>query len=881
MAKLRKTPLYDRHIALGAKIIGFGGWDMPLQYSEGIVAEHLATRKSAGLFDVSHMGRFIFRGMGALAFLQHSLTNNAAALDVGMAQYTIIQNEYGGAVDDAYLYRFVKDEYLLVVNAANKQKDWDHFQSLLSGFSEVKLTDASDEIAMISLQGPLSKKILSAAIDRGDLPEARRNYLSSGIVKGAEAKIARTGYTGEPLCFELFVKSENAPAVWDALAERGASPVGLGARDTLRLEAGLPLYGHELGTDPEDKEIPIFACPLAKFAASFSDLKGDFIGKAALAKQYNAFRRITFKDYSFISDLPRIIRPLAVLEKAVARQGSKVFSQDNKLIGYVTSGTMIPYWKTRGQGLESRFTDEYAIRPICLAILDSNIEDQEIVKIEVRSKKVDAMTVPYNLRSEAPPYARAIIYEAGQKTQRPPKSGDDKVLRLLDKTIENTRWRQTECINLIPSEQTQSPAVRLLSGMDPAFRYAEHKSVKAFKDTEVFYYQGTNFICEVERLLENELREYLGCKEVETRTTSGQMANTAVFSAMVDFVNHASRKIGPRRIRKVINNDIMKGGHLSAQPMGALRDYVATDPKTEKAAAVNFPVLAENPYKIDTAACGELIAEHKPELIILGKSVVLHPEPVSEIRAIVDQLDIDCVIMYDMAHVLGLAGPHFQQPFAEGADLVTGSTHKTFFGTQRGIIAGNYVSTDNKYELWEAIRRRTFPGAVSNHHLGTLLGLLMAAYEMNHFRDEYQLAVIKNAKAFAMALKDCGLNVTGDPGVGYTETHQVLVDVGYAKGPELARRLEENNIIANYQAGLGEEGFSAAGALRLGVAEMTRFGMTPDDFKSAAEFIRDVVIENKTVADKVKKFRKRFIDIQFCFSGRQYEDFVQKLHGLI
>ena len=135
MSELRKTPLHDRHIALGAKMMEFGGWDMPLQYSDGIVAEHLATRKSAGLFDVSHMGRFIFRGSDALAFLQHSLTNNAAALDAGMAQYTIIQNENGGAVDDAYLYRFVEDEYLLVVNAANKQKNWDHFQSLLGGFS--------------------------------------------------------------------------------------------------------------------------------------------------------------------------------------------------------------------------------------------------------------------------------------------------------------------------------------------------------------------------------------------------------------------------------------------------------------------------------------------------------------------------------------------------------------------------------------------------------------------------------------------------------------------------------------------------------------------------------------------------------------------------
>ena len=155
----------------------------------------------------------------------------------------------------------------------------------------------------------------------------------------------------------------------------------------------------------------------------------------------------------------------------------------------------------------------------------------------------------------------------------------------------------------------------------------------------------------------------------------------------------------------------------------------------------------------------------------------------------------------------GFIGPHFQQPFAEGADLVTASTHKTFFGTQRGIIASRFEEHEERYELWEAIRRRTFPGAVSNHHLGTMLGLLMAAYEMNCFKDEYQRKVIANAKAFALALRDCGFDVAGDPDISFTETHQVIVNVGYAKGPEVARRLEANNIICNYQATPEDEGF--------------------------------------------------------------------------
>ena len=273
--------------------------------------------------------------------------------------------------------------------------------------------------------------------------------------------------------------------------------------------------------------------------------------------------------------------------------------------------------------------------------------------------------------------------------------------------------------------------------------------------------------------------------------------------------------------------------------------------------------------------------EYRPELIIFGKSMVLHREPVAEIRQFLDNQDIPSVVMYDMAHVLGLIGPHFQEPFMEGADFVTGSTHKTFFGTQRGVVGSRFHEDEERYELWEALTRRAFPGSVSNHHLGTLLGLLVAAYEMNHFKDEYQSRVIANAKAFARALKDCGLDVAGDPDIDFTETHQVVVRVGYSHGPEIAGRLEANNIICNYQAGPDEEGFTASGALRLGVSEMTRFGMREDDFRSIAELIRDVVANNSDVADKVKVLRERFDALQFCFSGDEYAELLEKLHRLI
>ena len=264
---------------------------------------------------------------------------------------------------------------------------------------------------------------------------------------------------------------------------------------------------------------------------------------------------------------------------------------------------------------------------------------------------------------------------------------------------------------------------------------------------------------------------------------------------------------------------------------------------------VNFPVQADNPFRIDVPATLSLIDMHRPELIIFGKSMVISKEPVRQVRDFLDDQGIDTVVMYDMAHVLGLVGPHFQEPFKEGADLVTGSTHKTFFGTQRGVVASRYAEVDERFALWEAIERRTFPGSVSNHHLGTMVGLLMAAYEMNHFRDAYQSAVIDNAKAFARALTDCGLQVAGDPAVGYTETHQVLVDVGYARGPEIARRLEANNIICNYQAGPDDESFSASGFLRMGVSEMTRFGMGSQGFEGLAQLIAAVVVNDKNVKE--------------------------------
>ena len=879
MSELKRTQLYDVHVAAGATMVDFGGWEMPIQYPSGIIAEHLYTRQVCSLFDVSHMGRLLIEGPQRKEFLQHVLTSNVSALDLNMAQYCIIPNENGGAVDDAYLYLFQEDNYLLVVNAANIDKDLEHLNRALAGF-DCTITNISDQWASIAVQGPKSKEMLMT-LTGGVSPtkEPTKNSLGTVSLEGRQARIAKTGYTGEPLGYEVYVRSEDAVWLWNRLVELGARPAGLGARDTLRMEASFPLYGHEMGTAPDGSEIPIFAVPLAKFAVSFSAQKGDFIGRAALERQHQAFIRHMDRDFSDLSPLPRRIAPIALLDRGVMRAGMEIYRGD-KLVGWVTSGTMVPYFKTQGEGLSTVILEASGKRAIGLCYIDSDVLVDDTVEVDIRGKRLKAVIPARHMSVGAPPFARPLLY-GEQEEVRTVAGGDrtGKALTLLHKAIENHVWRQEQCVNLIPSENTPSRAVRLLSGSDPACRYAEHKKILAFYEKEVFYYQGTKFIDQVERMLAEEMRAYFGCTEVETRTLSGQMSNMAVFSALMDWKNRFDRKNEAKRLGYVMNNHIIKGGHLSAQPMGALHDYIAVDPVTEKPAVVNFPVCRDNPYKMDVEETKKLIDRYRPELIIFGKSMVLHKEPVAQIRQFVDEQRIPTTIMYDMAHVLGLIGDHFQNPFQEGAEIVTGSTHKTFFGPQRGVIGVNYKEEDLKYGLWKTIESRTFPGSVSNHHLGTQLGMLMAAYEMNQFRDAYQSAIIRNAKSFARSLKSYGLDVVGDPAIDYTETHQVIVSVGYGEGAEIAERLEQNNVIVNYQATPDEEGFTASGALRMGVSEMTRFGFEEKDFDQLASLMADCILRGREIKADVEQLRARHTEMRYCFDDAAINDALEQLAG--
>ena len=899
-----KTVLHTWHTQAGASMAEYGGFDMPIQYG-GIFDEHLATRTSAGLFDISHMGRFAVSGSDAVPFLQYVLTNNVLELrDVGTAQYTMIPDESGGAIDDAYLYRTTDEEYMLVVNAANRGTDWDWLRQHIGRFGEVALEDRSEEIAMLALQGPESERLLALLLEEkgssGRLPEPTRNAMSVLQLGGSEVVVSRTGYTGEPVSYELFPRVEAAVALWEKVLElghdQGVSPVGLGARDTLRLEAGLPLYGHELGLDPTGRAIPIYALlSLANSATSFAQVKGPYVGREALRKQHEEVRErlrlmgrfdIPFEERV----VPRFVRRTAILNGDrtgpgvnPARHGHEV-RLDGELVGWITSGTTVPYRHFEGEGLESSPGEGQDRRAIAIAYVDSRIvvgqRGQFLEVTKPRGRALPAMLVPSNMRPVAP-YSRSVVYP---EAQRGAMRWDTEVSferlasDLAQKAAENTIHRQRRAINLIPSEQTPSLFVRLLCGLDPAGRYAEHRRIKGFgaDAQDVFYYQGTEFIGWVEEMCKAAMGEFLGCSRIEARAVSGQMANKVVFSGLVDHINSFG-KGEPERFGPVMNNHLGKGGHLSAQYLGALRHFVRRDPVTDKPAVVNFPIEEDNSYRIDVHRTLRLIERRQPQFIIFGKSMVLHPEPVREIAEYVADWRDRPLIMYDMAHVLGLVGRHFQQPFDEGADLVTGSTHKTFFGPQRGIIASNMSEGSRYNALWEKIENEAFPGAVSNHHLGSLLGLLGSAYEMLAFREEYQQQVIANAQAFARALSAAGIHVMGDASLGYTQTHQVIIEVGDARGPEMARRLEENCVVTNYQALPADSSFSDASGIRLGVQEMTRFGMREEDFGSLSELMADVILRDQNRADEVADLRGQFLDMSFCFPRDKTDPMVEGL----
>jgi aminomethyltransferase len=353
---VKRTPLYSLHRTLGARMTEFGGFDMPLNYS-GIIEEHRAVRLAAGIFDLSHMGEFELRGNTAVAVLEHTLTNSARRLEDGHAQYTVMCANDGGTLDDLVVYRLEPDRFLLCVNAANIGGDQEWLLEQNCAGSE--LVDVSDETGLIAIQGPKATLILSK-VSMLPLDQIHRFRARSGDVAGHSCLVARTGYTGED-GFEIFVAAHDAASVFEALLNSGAQdglrPCGLGARDTLRMEAGLPLYGHEL-----DRSIS----PLEAGLAPFVKFGRGFIGETSLAAQ---------RDHGPTRHLVGIQTDDA---KSIARHGYKLVHDDVQ-VGFVTSGTFAPSFE----------------RPLAIGLVnrDANLKPGDQLKVEIRNRLVRATIV--------------------------------------------------------------------------------------------------------------------------------------------------------------------------------------------------------------------------------------------------------------------------------------------------------------------------------------------------------------------------------------------------------------------------------------------------------------------------------------------------------
>lgn len=360
-----KTPLYDAHVKAGGKIVPFAGYLLPVQYGTGVITEHMAVREKAGLFDVSHMGEVLCQGKDALANLQKLLTNDFTNMVDGQARYSPMCNENGGTVDDLIVYKRGDNDYFIVVNAANKDKD---YQWMLDHqFGEVTFTDASSQYGQIALQGPKAMEILKKLTAEENILKKYYHAVFDTEVAGIPCIISKTGYTGED-GVELYLASENAEKMWDALLEAGKDdgliPCGFGARDTLRMEAAMPLYGHEM-----DDEISPLETGL-KFAVKMGK-EEDFIGKKAMEERGE----------------PEITRiGLKVTGRGIIREHQDIYIGEKK-IGHTTSGTHCPFLGY----------------PIAMALVDAgSVEIGNKVEVDVRGRKVEAevIALPFYKRAK-------------------------------------------------------------------------------------------------------------------------------------------------------------------------------------------------------------------------------------------------------------------------------------------------------------------------------------------------------------------------------------------------------------------------------------------------------------------------------------------------
>ena len=421
-----------------------------------------------------------------------------------------------------------------------------------------------------------------------------------------------------------------------------------------------------------------------------------------------------------------------------------------------------------------------------------------------------------------------------------------------DIIAQQNKWRQTQAINLIASENTPSEAVRSVQNSDFMGRYAEGHPNKGDKINR--YYQGTRYIDEIETMAQQEILDLFDAKQADVRPISGNAANTAI---ALGFLRGGDT---------IIANSTDAGGHISHGAVGVFGRRIqnrgqSLKPGSPNSINLHYLPLTPDHYHVDAEKTIELIDQLSPQLVIMGKSLFLFPEPVSEVAAYCKTRDVP--LLYDGAHVLGLvAGGQFQSPLHEGATWMTGSTHKTFPGPQRGVILGNMdAETEKKY--WPAADRGVFPGSSSNHHLHSLPALVVATREMKKFGREYAAQIVRNAQALGSSLDELGTPVEARD-FGYTRSHMIAVNVSqWGGGVEVAKRLEANDIIVNYNMIPGDTDPRNPSGLRIGALEMTRFGMDERAMGELAQLIHDA-IRSKDVKSQVNALRGRFVEMKYA-----------------
>ena len=417
--------------------------------------------------------------------------------------------------------------------------------------------------------------------------------------------------------------------------------------------------------------------------------------------------------------------------------------------------------------------------------------------------------------------------------------------------VQEETWRQTQTINLIASENTPSDAVRRVQNSDFMGRYAEGHPNEG--DAVNRYYQGTRFIDEIERMAHDEIIALFRAKQADVRPISGNAANTAIALGYL------------RGGDTVIANSTDGGGHISHGPVGVFGRRIQNRGQvlklgSEKSVNLHYLPLTPDSYHVDADKTIEMIDSVSPQLVIMGKSLFLFPEPVSQVAAFCKTKGIP--LLYDGAHVLGLiAGGEFQDPLHEGATWLTGSTHKTFPGPQRGVILGN-MDEETEKKFWPPADRGVFPGSSSNHHLNTLPALVVATREMRAYGAQYATQIVRNAQALGQSLDELGTPVEARE-FGYTMSHMIGVNVAqWGGGVEIAKVLEKNDIIVNYNMLPGDADPRNPSGLRIGVPEMTRFGMDEHAMGELAQLIHDAV-RGKNVVEQVHTLRDHYTEMKF------------------